>query len=100
MYTYDTVSEAINELRNRGYSIDFNLTANAIINHKEKFNPEEFEIVETYRFEGDTDPGDEAVVYAIGSKSGLKGVLVSGYGASAVGPGAQFAKMLKMKKPE
>ena len=27
MYTYDTVSEAINELRNRGYSIDFNLTA-------------------------------------------------------------------------
>ena len=100
MYTYDTISEAINGLRSRGYSIDFNLTANAIIHQEEKFNPEEFAIVEIYRFEGDTDPGDEAVVYAIASKSGLKGVLVSGYGASAVGPGAQFAMNLRIQKPE
>lgn len=100
MYTYDTVSEAINELIKRGFTIDFNLTVSAITYEEEKFNPEEFEIVEIYRFEGDTDPADEAVVYAIASKSGLKGILVSGYGASAVGPGAQFALNLRIKKPE
>ena len=34
-----------------------------------------------YRFEGLSDPGDEAVVYAISSaKYNLKGTLVNGYG--------------------
>lgn len=36
-----------------------------------------------YRFEGDTDPADEAVVYAIESKAGLKGILVNAYGLYA-----------------
>ncbi|MEZ4906023.1 MAG: hypothetical protein R2822_31770 [Spirosomataceae bacterium] len=41
----------------------------------------EFEIDEFYRFEGQTDPADEAILYAISSdKYNLKGVLVSGYG--------------------
>ena len=98
MYTYDTVSEAINDLRNRGYTIDFNLTASAIIFQDVNFDPEEFAIVEIYRFEGDTDPADEAVVYAIASKSGIKGVLVSGYGASAIDLGAELARKLNIHK--
>lgn len=43
---------------------------------------EAFDIVEVYRYEGNTDPSDEATVYAIESKTGLKGVLVTGYGVS------------------
>jgi hypothetical protein len=41
----------------------------------------EFAVDKHYRFEGISDPGDEAVVYAItSSKYKIKGTLVNGYG--------------------
>lgn len=79
-YHYATVSVAVNELRKKGYTVDFNLEENCIACHAGKFNADEFEIAEVYRYEGNSDPGDEATVYAIESKSGIKGVLVTGYG--------------------
>ena len=83
MHNYDTVSEAVNDLKKRGYKLDFNLEPGAVICSGGRCHPEDFEITEVYRFEGNTDPADEAVVYAIESKDGLKGVLVNGYGISS-----------------
>lgn len=83
MHNYDTVSEAVNDLKKRGYTVDFNLGIDFLICDHEKCHPDDFDIVEIYRFEGNTDPADEAIVYAIESHSGLKGVLVNGYGISA-----------------
>lgn len=80
MKVYDTVTEAMEDLRKRGYITDFNLVFDSIQCPEGKVRPEDFEITETYRFEGDTDPGDEAVVYGIETKSGIKGVLMYGYG--------------------
>ncbi len=94
MISYDTVSEAVNKLKKRGFDLDFNLVENCLVCNEKKFDIEDFEITEVYRFEGDTDPADEAVVYAIESKDGLKGVLVSGYGISAEGMSAEMAKKL------
>lgn len=96
MYVYDTVSAAVNGLKERGYTLDFNLEENCIVCHEDKFNPEDFEITEVYRFEGDSDPADEAVVYAVEGNKGHRGVLVSGYGASAIGLGAEMARKLAM----
>jgi hypothetical protein len=78
---YATVTEAINELRNKGYTIDFNLIENCIYCDEGKFTPEHFEITEVYRYEGNTDPADEATVYGISSSSGIKGILVTTPGA-------------------
>lgn len=83
MYNYDTVTQAVNGLKKRGYTIDFNLDREAIVCEGERCHPEDFEITGIYRFEGNTDPADEAIVYAIESQSGLKGVLVNGYGISS-----------------
>jgi hypothetical protein len=85
MYTYDTVSQAVKGLKERGFSIDFNLDHDCIVCHETpvKLKPEEFEITEVHRYEGHSDPGDEAVVYAIESKHGQKGILVNGFGISA-----------------
>jgi len=98
MIAYDTVSEAINGLKKRGYGVDFNLDENCIVCHADKFDVKDFEIVEVYRFEGDSDPSDEAVVYAIESVNGIKGVLVSGYGISAEGMSADMAKKLAVNR--
>ena len=79
---YDTVSKAIEELRKQGYTTDFNIDESSITCNDGKFSADDFEVVDVYRYEGDSDPGDEAAVYAIRSSTGLKGILVTGYGAS------------------
>jgi hypothetical protein len=82
-YDYATVSEAINDLSRKGYSIDFNLPENIEKFENGEFNADDFEVTGVYRYEGESDPGDEAIVYAIESKNGVKGVLVSGFGISS-----------------
>ena len=98
MYAYDTVTDAVKGLKERGYTKDFNLKENCIICHEDKLDPEDFEIIEVYRFEGDSDPADEAVVYAIESVNGLKGVLVNGYGISAEAMGSDMAMKLHIHR--
>jgi hypothetical protein len=100
MYTYDTVSQAVQGLKERGYSIDFNIEEDCIVCHQTpvKLRPDEFAISEVHRYEGDSDPGDEAVVYAIESKHGQKGVLVNGFGVSADAVGDELISKLEMKR--
>ena len=77
--------------------MDFNLDENCIVCHEDKFNPEDFEIVEVYRFEGNSDPADEAIVYAIESNKGHKGVLVNGYGPSSETMSSEMANKLDIR---
>ena len=97
MYSYDTVSEAVNGLKNRGFDLDLNLKENCLVCEGHRFSVADFEIVEVHRFEGNTDPADEAVVYAVESVNGAKGVLVSGYGISADEMTAEMAKKLQIQ---
>lgn len=97
MENYDTVSQAVNGLRDRGYTVDFNLAENCLICMGEKYAIQDFEITEVHRFEGDTDPSDEAVVYAIESiQKNTRGILVTGYGISAEGMSAEMASKLRV----
>lgn len=61
-----------------------------------QFHPDDFEIKEVYRFEGNSDPGDESIVYGIEGRNGVKGVLVNGYGYSSEPMGEAIIKKLKM----
>jgi hypothetical protein len=86
MENYDTVSTALNSLKARGYTKDFNIAFDKLICNEtnECLIPNEFEITEVYRFEGESNPSDEAVVYAVESKDGtMKGVIVNAYGLYA-----------------
>ncbi len=96
-YHYDTVSNAINSLKRQGYTIDFNLEGNFLVNGGSKIGVNEFSIVDVYRYEGDTDPSDEAAVYAIESTDGMKGVLVTAYGASAEAFTDEMLEKLKVR---
>jgi len=100
MYAYDTVVEAVGGLKQRGYTIDFNLEADCINCDKTPLSlkPADFTITEFYRFEGESDPADEAVVYAIESRKGDKGVLVTGFGISAEGVGEEMVQKLRVKR--
>lgn len=82
---YETVTEAINDLAKRGYTTDFSVLNEAetliLNNTSARLSPDEFKIDETYRFDGNTDPGDEMIVFAISSaKHNIKGIVVNAYG--------------------
>ncbi len=95
-----TVSEVLSILREKGYTVDFNLKKNHLLyGISMKLNPGEFVVDKHYRFEGPSDPGDEAIVYAISSpKYNLKGVLVNGYGTSSDSITNEMIKALDEKK--
>ena len=99
MYSYDTISDAVTGLKNRGYTIDFNLEFDRICCHETPISlvPSEFEITEVHRFEGESDPADEAVVYAIESKHGHKGIVVNGFGISADPVSDEMIEKLNVK---
>jgi hypothetical protein len=96
MYSYDTVSEAVSGLKKRGYTLDFNLEQDGISSRDlpAALSPSEFEITEIHRFEGNSDPDDEAVVYAIESRHGTKGILVNGFGISSDTIGEEMIRKL------
>lgn len=96
-YSCQTVSEAMNELAKRGYTTDFSILVEKeclVCNQTAKqLDPDEFEIDEIYRFEGNTDPGDEMIVHAISSiQHALKGIVVNAYGMYST---HQFRKLYR-----
>lgn len=94
---YDTVSNAINALRQQGFTIDFNVEGNYLVHGEGKIPLEDFSIVDVYRYEGNSDPADEAAVYAISCGSGIKGILVTGYGISSDELSEEMLQKLKVK---
>lgn len=96
---YDTVTEAMADLKKLGYTIDFSILTEkeCLVCHKTsiELSPDEFEIDHFYRFEGDSDPGDEMIVYAISSnKNDVKGVVVNAYGIYADNATSAIVKKL------
>lgn len=99
MFTYDTVVAAINGLKERGYSIDFNLAFDKLTCRDTNacLDPSQFEITEVYRFEGDTNPSDEDIVYGVESTDGkMKGVLTGAFGTYADALSVEMSRKLHM----
>ncbi len=81
--TEKTLSEVIEVLRGRGYTEDFNLleVRDSYKKGGEKINLHDIVIDKTYRFTGQNDLEDEAILYAMRNlKDGAKGIFVNGYG--------------------
>lgn len=98
---YDTVLEAINDLKKRGFTFDFTMNKDKLYCSEKQcnFNPDEFEIVEFYRFEGMSDPEDSAIVYAIKSeKNNIRGFLVNAFGSYSDTVASQLLSKIKIAK--
>jgi hypothetical protein len=93
-FHYATVTDAISILRLQGYNEDFNLAENGVKTGSAARTAEDFEIMDVYRYEGNSDPADEATVYAIVSSAGVKGILVTGYGDNSDSVSAQLLAKL------
>ncbi len=92
MYHYATVSKALDDLHEKGYTFDFNIHEQDIVQ-----NPHNYQIEHIYRYEGNTDPGDAAIVYGIKATSGKKGVFVAGFSANSINDAGQTLIQLSIK---
>lgn len=92
IYHYASVAKALDELNENGFNYDFNQHEDDIVK-----NPNNYEIKHIYRYEGESNPDDEAIVFGIQSKSGKKGVYVAGFAANSISEGAQILLDISIK---
>jgi hypothetical protein len=81
-----TLVSCTNRLTQEGYTENFVPKKEGIeAPSKEKtYIPSECRIVNYYRFEGESDPADSCVLYAIVTDDGTKGLLIDAYGGPYV----------------
>lgn len=98
MENYATLSEAMNALKEQGYSRDFNLLFDKIecSETKNTYDAMTFKVDRFFRFEGMNDPDDSAILFAISASDGSKGVLVDAYGVYAANVSPEMMDRLKM----
>lgn len=77
-----TMTEMQLNLKQKGFNIEFfvNKSGNLVGSGTGFFKPSEVKIIDFTRFEGESDPGDESVLYALETESGVKGILSHIYG--------------------
>ncbi len=72
----------LNRVRKDGFTTDFRVTEDGLcaLATNETFKPEQLQIVNFYRFEGETNPDDMAILYVVETNTGLKGTISDAYG--------------------
>ncbi len=85
MAAMETLSEAITRLTEAAYAHDFRADGGQLVCDRcgSCFDPAEMTIDEIVRFEGMSDPDDQAILYALGDGSRALGLYASAYGADA-----------------
>lgn len=69
-----------------GYVEDFAVVEGSLVsqtNREKLYSPEDVHIQNYYRFEGESNPDDMAILYDIQTSDGTKGTLVDAYGPYA-----------------
>ena len=97
MQTAASVTEAIRLLEADGYRSDFSLADGSV--HcgacGRAHPPVQLVVRHTFRFEGDTDPGDEAIVLGVECPAcGVRGIIVSAFGPEASAEFVELAQHL------
>ena len=97
MKNYESMADALDDLRKRGYEADFETQSPCLYcsDLDLRLIEEEFHVDEVYRFEEDSKPGSNAVVYAISSSSGIKGTIVDELRTSASNISFEMATKLQ-----
>ncbi|MCF6141167.1 phosphoribosylpyrophosphate synthetase [Flavobacterium sp. K77] len=96
----DSLITVLADIEKLGFRSQFEVTGNNLVSLKTNthFLPEEVTIKHFYRFEGESNPDDSSILYAIEGITGEKGTLVDGYGISADADTANFMLQVSTSK--
>ncbi|MDH7460444.1 hypothetical protein QEG73_04115 [Chitinophagaceae bacterium 26-R-25] len=87
----------INKAVNNGYTQDFKVNDKGLLSlqTEQVYKPSDVRVVDFYRFEGASDPDDNAILYVIETGNGSKGTLVDAYGVYADMQIGRFLKQVE-----
>jgi hypothetical protein len=81
-----TLSEVLDELRGRGFEEHFQVVEGGRVRANgsgRTFAPGQVAIAEWHRFEGVSDPDDMAILYALETRTGVRGTIADAFGVYA-----------------
>ncbi len=80
-----TMVECHKKMMDDGYKENFSMDDGQLkcLSTDKKYNANDICIVNFFRFEGQSDPDDNSIMYVIETNDGKKGTLVDAYGAYA-----------------
>lgn len=76
----------MNKAIKNGYTEQFKVGSRGFHTAEEgsqAYAPEQVSVINFYRFEGESDPGDNSILYVVETADGKKGTLVDAYGPYA-----------------
>jgi hypothetical protein len=81
----NTLTSCVNKVVKDGYTDSFKVGTEGLFSYKtEKFySPDQVKVINFYRFEGQSDPADNSILYVIELSDGSKGTLIDAYGPYA-----------------
>ena len=86
----NTTTEVLERLRQKNMHHEFRWTPEGFTADKGKtYQPDELEIIKTFRFEGASDPSDTSIIYIIQANDGLTGYSQDAYGAYSAHEGEE-----------
>ena len=87
------------KLTKEGFTEDFKVTDGRLhtlsTNSNKSYTADEVTIVDFYRFEGESNPDDMSILYAIEANDGVKGTISSAYGVYADSDIDDFLKQVE-----
>ena len=97
----DTLSQVIEMLQRKGFIENFQMGKDGFTAKKNgsKLKPQNVKIRKVYRFEGQSNPDDMSVLYALETDTGIKGILIDAFGTYA-GNDVELIDFLKQVKTE
>lgn len=81
-----TLSQVMTRLAQKGIHREFRMNEECemkLENSEKTYEPSELTIIKTYRFEGPSNPDDNAVLYLVKDTSGNMGMIIDSYGAES-----------------
>lgn len=93
-----TLSQVMQVMTKRGITKEYRMNEACEMryeNSEKIYKPEDLTIIKSYRFEGDSNPDDSAVLYILKDKEGNLGMIIDSYGAESNYPGDEFDAFLR-----
>lgn len=81
----NTLTSCVNKVVKDGFADSFNVTGRGLFScsNSRYYSPEQVKVLDFYRFEGQSDPADNAIMYVIETADGSRGTLIDAYGPYA-----------------
>ncbi|MES2702473.1 MAG: hypothetical protein V4649_07535 [Bacteroidota bacterium] len=80
-----TLSSVVNKAVKDGYKDCMQVTRNGLLDttNEKTYTPTQVRVIDFFRFEGESDPADNSILYKIETADGSKGTLIDAYGPYA-----------------